>query len=63
MNRDLDATRFINDDYILACSFDNGQVLFMNSYQDQSPIIVNSDLQRMNNDYSRLLFVFVRSCH
>jgi hypothetical protein len=41
----IDATKFINDDYILACSLDNGQVLFLNNYQDQSPISVDTELQ------------------
>ena len=41
----LDAARFVNDEYILACALDNGQVLFLNSYQDQSPIVVETNLQ------------------
>ncbi len=41
----LDATKFVNDDYILACSLENGQVLFLNNYQDQSPIIIDTNLQ------------------
>ncbi len=40
-----DATKFVNDDYILACSLENGQVLFLNNYLDQSPITVDTDLQ------------------
>jgi len=41
----IDATKFVNDDYVLACSLENGQVLFLNNYQDQSPIHVNTELQ------------------
>jgi hypothetical protein len=40
----IDAPKFINDDYILACSLENGQVLFLNNYQDQSPIHVDTEL-------------------
>lgn len=41
----LDATKFVNDDYILACSLENGEVLFLNNHHDQSPIIIDTDLQ------------------
>ena len=41
----LDATKFVNDDYILACSLDNGQIHFMYGYQDPTPIVVNTELQ------------------
>lgn len=41
----LDAPKFVNDDYVLACSLENGQVLFLNNYQDQSPIHVDTELQ------------------
>ncbi|CAF2517964.1 unnamed protein product [Rotaria sp. Silwood2] len=49
---DNNATKFINDDYILACSLENGQVLFLNNYQDQSPISVDTDLQNIKMDWS-----------
>ena len=59
--RCLDATRFVNDDYILACTLDNGQVLFLNNYQDQSPIVVETNLQsRINRS---LQFVPLRARH
>jgi hypothetical protein len=41
----VDATKFLNDDYVLACALDDGQVLFLNGYQDASPTRVNTDLQ------------------
>ena len=40
-----DATKFVNDDYILACGLENGQVLFLNNYQDPSPITVDTNLE------------------
>ncbi|CAF3507506.1 unnamed protein product [Adineta steineri] len=49
---DNNATKFVNDDYILACSLDNGQVLFLNNYQDQSPISINTELQNIKMDWS-----------
>ncbi|CAF4521749.1 unnamed protein product [Rotaria sp. Silwood1] len=49
---DNNATKFINDDYILACSLENGQILFLNNYQDQSPISVDTDLQNIKMDWS-----------
>lgn len=48
----LDATKFVNDDYVLACSLENGQVLFLTNYQDQSPISVNTELQNIKMDWS-----------
>lgn len=45
MNLFLDASKFVNDDYVLACSLENGQVLFLHNYQDQSPIHVDTELQ------------------
>lgn len=41
----VDATKFLNDNYVLACALDDGQVLFLNSYQDASPTRVNTELQ------------------
>ena len=41
----LDARKFVNDDYVLACSLANGHVLFLNNYQDPSPISVDTELQ------------------
>ncbi|CAF0999897.1 unnamed protein product [Rotaria sordida] len=49
---DNNATKFINDDYILACSLENGQVLFLNNYHDPSPITVYTDLQNIKMDWS-----------
>lgn len=40
-----DATKFVNDDYILACSLENGQILFLTHYDDLYPVTVNTDLQ------------------
>ncbi|CAF5098820.1 unnamed protein product, partial [Rotaria socialis] len=48
----LDATKFNNDDYILACSLENGQILFLQNYQDRSPISVNTELQNIKMDWS-----------
>ena len=45
MGVSLDAPKFVNDDYVLACSLENGQVLFLQNYQDQSPIHVDTELQ------------------
>ena len=41
----LDAAKFVNDDYVLACSLENGQVLFLHGYHDQSPVVVETHLQ------------------
>lgn len=41
----LDVPKFVNDDYVLACSLENGQVLFLNGYQDQSPISIDTELR------------------
>jgi hypothetical protein len=35
----------VNDDYVLACSLENGQVLFLTNYQDPSPITIDTNLQ------------------
>ncbi|UJR15873.1 hypothetical protein I4U23_002799 [Adineta vaga] len=51
---DNNATKFVNEDYILACSLDNGQVLFLTHYLDQSPIIVDTNLQNIKMDWSSL---------
>ena len=47
----LDAPKFVNDDYILACSLENGQVLFLHNYQDQSPIHVDTELQSKEENH------------
>ena len=44
-----DATRFVNNDYILACSLENGQILFLHNHQDQVPIIIDTELQSKIN--------------
>ncbi|CAF3471176.1 unnamed protein product [Rotaria socialis] len=49
---DNNASKFVNDDYVLACSLENGQVLFLNNYQDQSPISVDTELQNIKMDWS-----------
>ncbi|CAF0867596.1 unnamed protein product [Rotaria sordida] len=49
---DNNASKFVNDDYVLACSLDNGHVLFLNNYQDQSPISVDTELQNIKMDWS-----------
>ncbi|CAF4476682.1 unnamed protein product, partial [Rotaria magnacalcarata] len=49
---DNNATKFNNDDYILACSLENGQILFLQNYQDRSPISVNTELQNIKMDWS-----------
>ncbi|CAF5142504.1 unnamed protein product, partial [Rotaria magnacalcarata] len=49
---DNSASKFVNDDYVLACSLENGQVLFLNNYQDQSPISVDTELQNIKMDWS-----------
>lgn len=41
----LDAAKFVNDDYVLACSLENGQVLFLHGYHDPSPVTVDTNLQ------------------
>ncbi|CAF0862827.1 unnamed protein product [Adineta steineri] len=46
------AKKFVNEDYILACSLDNGQVLFLDHYLDQSPITVDTDLRNIKMDWS-----------
>lgn len=46
-----DAPKFVNDDYILACSLKNGQVLLLTNYHDQSPITIDTNLQsKIGND-------------
>ncbi|CAF2467091.1 unnamed protein product [Rotaria sp. Silwood2] len=49
---DNNALKFVNDDYVLACSLDNGHVLFLNNYQDQSPISVDTELRNIKMDWS-----------
>ncbi|CAF1145603.1 unnamed protein product [Adineta ricciae] len=49
---DSNARKFVNDDYVLACSLANGHVLFLNNYQDPSPISVNTKLQNTKIDWS-----------
>ncbi|CAF1029359.1 unnamed protein product [Rotaria sp. Silwood1] len=49
---DNNALKFVNDDYILACSLDNGHILFLNNYQDQSPITVDTKLRNIKMDWS-----------
>ncbi len=44
-----DATRFVNNDYILACSLENGQILFLHNHQDQIPIIIDTELKSKKN--------------
>ncbi|CAF1067803.1 unnamed protein product [Adineta ricciae] len=49
---DNNATKFVNEDYVLACSLENGQVLFLTHYLDQSPITVDTHLQNIKMDWS-----------
>lgn len=49
---DTNATRFVNDEHVLACSFDNGQVFILNHYQDASPLIIETGLKGIFLDWS-----------
>ncbi|CAF0806793.1 unnamed protein product [Didymodactylos carnosus] len=44
--------KFVNEDYVLACSLKHGQVLFMTNYMDQAPTIVETGLQSIKMDWS-----------
>ncbi|CAF0827261.1 unnamed protein product [Rotaria sordida] len=48
----MDITKFVNDDYILVRSLENEQILFLNNYQDQSSIVVDTELQNIKIDWS-----------
>ncbi|CAF4390086.1 unnamed protein product [Rotaria sp. Silwood2] len=49
---DNNATKFVNDDYMLVGSLENEQILFLNNYQDQSSIVVDTKLQNIKIDWS-----------